>query len=451
MSAPYEEGLEAGRPPPRPTNLSLACKLFAAKVDGQRFATLRTLFVSTTLPNEPDRMVHGIYRRMALHVAALASVGKLDTLFYVPPAIDRSPESAARYQALLSDHWNAEIGLTLSPARQVPDGPSRWRMYGPGIFDCFEQWKFQWAAGEAQRQAFERALEARPDLVFVHRLAAMAPVLHSTRGLPPIVFDLDDIEHLALLRGVGQPPVWPAKRLLYLQVPTLWWGERRAIERAGRTFVCSERDAAYLRRTMRVGKLRVIPNAVEIREPRPVPDDHTILFLGNLGHPPNANAAAFLLREVWPRVRSAVPNARLLIAGPNPESVPGFPSTDRCIEFTGFVDDLEQIYRRTRVVCTPILSGGGTRIKIIEAAAFGKPIVSTRLGAEGLSLEDGREILLRDDAARIAEACVRLLTDDALSRSLGGNAWRRVAGEYSETRVVERIQEEVLDLVRAGC
>jgi glycosyltransferase involved in cell wall biosynthesis len=110
------------------------------------------------------------------------------------------------------------------------------------------------------------------------------------------------------------------------------------------------------------------------------------------------------------------------------------------VEFTGFVDDLASLYRRSKVVCAPILSGAGTRVKIIEAAAFGKPIVATRIGAEGLHMEDGRELLVRDDPASFAQACIDLLQDSIHCERLAKMARQSAISHYNRAAIVRLIQ-----------
>jgi len=113
------------------------------------------------------------------------------------------------------------------------------------------------------------------------------------------------------------------------------------------------------------------------------------------------------------------------------------------VEVTGVVPRLEPLYARTTVACAPIHAGGGTRLKILEAAAFGRPVVSTRLGAEGLDLRDGEEIVLRDDARGFAAACCRLMSEPAESRRVGEAARRRVAALYERTEVVSRLSRQL--------
>lgn len=407
--------------------------------EGEGRGPLRVLFVSLSFPDDPAK-VHGVFRRLDLLIAGLAGLGKLDLLFFVDETVDVSAGAVDRFRRELAERWTADFDLTLVRRQPTDDDPGRWEAYGAPVFDAFRQPGLRRAAAPAQLQAFEAALDRRPDIVFAHRLAAMAPVLRTDRRLPPVVFDLDDVEHRSLARAIPQPPVWRGKYLTFLQVPALWWAERRAMSAAQRTFVCSVADRDYIRRTMRVGGITVIPNAVEMRDPEPLPSEPTALFLGSLVYPPNRNAAVYLMREVWPRVRRRVPEARLVIAGPNPDSVPGSDDPPAGVEFRGFVKKLDPLYAGTRVVCAPIFAGGGTRLKIIEAAAFGRPVVATTVGAEGLELEDEREILLRDDPDGFAAAVTNLLEDDEWARRIGEAGRTAVAHTYDRDRIVERIR-----------
>jgi glycosyltransferase involved in cell wall biosynthesis len=133
-----------------------------------------------------------------------------------------------------------------------------------------------------------------------------------------------------------------------------------------------------------------------------------------------------------------------VIAGEKPERIPSFGQHHAGVEYTGFVADLNSLYRVARIVCCPIRAGGGTRIKIIEAAAHAKPVVSTRLGAEGLQLEDGREILVRDDPQQIADICIRLLREDALCASIGNAGRTKAIQLYDRQNVMRHIQAEIL-------
>ena len=403
------------------------------------------LFVSRQFPHDMPRSVHGVYIRMRLFLDALkASADTMEMLFYVEPGVDASPEAMRRAADNLSAAWGIQAKVTLCPVEPAPDRESFWDHYLRPATNFFRQALVAGTSGPHQLAAFEAALERCPDAIFVHRLDAMPPALLTRRPLPPLYLDLDDIEHVRWIREIRQPPFWRAKPLYYLQVPSLVCGERQAIKLSRRAFVCSDLDRRYLARRWRLPQAMTIPNAVAI------PSSYasgsaakTMLFLATYAYGPNIKAAEFLINDVWPLVRKLRPDAHLIIAGNKPERLPSYAMSPAGVEFTGFVEDLEELYPRVRIVCCPILSGGGTRLKILEAAAHGKAIVSTRLGAEGLDLRDGREIILRDGGPAFAQACADLLGDASRCEALGLAAREVVADRYDRRQIVERIREEI--------
>jgi len=407
----------------------------------------RILFVSRQFPSDIARSVHGIYLRMRLFLDALAELSEsLDVLFYVEPGIDASPAAMRKAEENLREVWGVRASVALCAVDETPDGPSSaWDHYMKPTLSFFSQSLYVGTSGAAQSAAFRAALAKRPDAIFVHRLDAMCPLLR-TRGIEaPVFLDLDDIEHVRWTRQVGQAPFWPGKRLYHLQLPALIAGERRAVKLARRSFVCSEVDRRYLTKWWRMPRVVTIPNAVAMPEQFGTdPEARALLFLGAYAYGPNIAAAEFLIREVWPIVRAACPGARLIIAGNKPERIPSFASRPAGVEFTGFVESLDDLYRRSRIVCCSIMSGGGTRLKIIEAAAYGKAIVSTTVGAEGLALRDGQEIVLRDGGQAFAAACVELLKDSARCEAIGLRARRAVEQRYDRKHIVALIKSTIL-------
>jgi glycosyltransferase involved in cell wall biosynthesis len=214
---------------------------------------------------------------------------------------------------------------------------------------------------------------------------------------------------------------------------------------ARRTFVCSELDRSYLTKWWRLAGVDTVPNAANAVKLLPVASNPTLLFLGSFRYRPNIEAAEFLIEQIWPHVYQAMPEARLIVAGILPARIRGYDVGIPGVEFTGFVDDLAGLYQRARVVCAPILAGGGTRIKIIEAAGYGKAVVATRVGAEGLDMRDGIELLLRDDPGSFADACLQLLNDPVLCERLGRAAHATVSRSYDRANIVSLIQGYLQD------
>ena len=154
------------------------------------------------------------------------------------------------------------------------------------------------------------------------------------------------------------------------------------------------------------------------------------MFVGNFRHTPNLDAVMFFVRNIYPEIRRANRSVRLTIAGANPPPQITYLEHDPSIEVTGYVDDLGPLYRRSGCVVTPITWGSGTRIKLLEAMASGTPVVSTRVGAEGLALRHGEHLLLADDPISFARQVQKVLCDPTLAMNLSRNARRLVESRY---------------------
>jgi glycosyltransferase involved in cell wall biosynthesis len=381
---------------------------------------------------------------MEMFIQAIKELAALDILFFVPPDVDCSSSAVSSLEKTLADRWRAAIRLFLCPRRESEGHASKWELYGRGVLSFSKQPNYLATSGPQQINALENCLQNKPDMVFAQQLSSMIPLLLTRKVLPRICFDVNDIEHTALLRAINQEPNWRDKLVYYAGVPALCWGEYRAIRLASLTFVCSDLDRDYLRTWWRLPGVVTVPNAVYAVELQKVAAELTVLFLGTFGYKPNADAARFLLKDIWPRVYEEMPGARLIIAGKYPERIEGLHERIPGVEFTGFVTDLGGLYARSRVVCAPILSGAGTRVKIIEAAMYGKPTVATRIGAEGLEFRDGHELLLRDDPRSFANACVELLADDSLCERLGLAAHEAAVRYYGRSKIEALIRTHIM-------
>jgi len=404
------------------------------------------LVVSTVFPAN-EQWVHGIQQRLGTQVEALARVvDRIDCLFLTDVRAAGGLEYLRAHEDRLRRRWTPKVSLTIAPVRITKPASTRWprwQCYGRGIFDVHSHPFLSEVNNEAAVLAVRGALRAAPDLICAHRLGAMFVLmkLPQEMGRTPVFFDLDDIEHVALARRLLHCPEWPLERLKLMQIPRLLLAEIQAIRRSHLTFVCSQRDRRYLRRLSCSRRVEVVSNSV--RFPPTACVDATepvVLFVGYLGYKPNASAAEILVRDIWPMVRAQVPSARLIVAGSSPESVSSYPATDPSVTFTGFVENLSELYAQARVVCCPILSGAGTRVKIIEASAHARAVVSTTLGADGLPFENGREIVLRDGVALLAQECVRLLRDPAAAQRLGIAAREKARITHERQTVVAQLE-----------
>ena len=197
--------------------------------------------------------------------------------------------------------------------------------------------------------------------------------------------------------------------------------------------VTSAREEAIVRSAAPDTVTVVVPNGVDVDYFQPAADRpraRTAVFNGVLDYRPNLDAACYLVDELWPRIREREPDAELAIVGRGSTSDlrrlagPG-------VTVTGEVPDVRPYLRSASVVVVPIRIGGGTRFKVIEGLAMGKPVVSTTLGAEGIDVEDGRDIVLADDPDDFAASVLALFQDAPAGDSLGRAGRLLVEQRYS--------------------
>ncbi len=222
----------------------------------------------------------------------------------------------------------------------------------------------------------------------------------------------------------------------------------RWLPRYARLIAVSDDDAADLRKTLDV-PVEVVPNGVasdELTPLPPSPEPETLLFTGTLSHPPNEDGIRWFAESIWPRIRSRRPGARLLVVGRDaPVGVRALDGQSD-IEVVGAVPDMAPYFARATAVVVPLRSGGGTRLKILEAFACERAVVSTSTGCEGLKVEDGRNLLVADDEQVFADATLRLLDDPGLCQRLAADG-RELAERRYDWRVLGDELERVLSAV----
>lgn len=208
----------------------------------------------------------------------------------------------------------------------------------------------------------------------------------------------------------------------------------RRIGRVSQAFACSETDAAEVTSRWAV-PCAVVPNGADVEDLAAVPDSGRLpgrlLFTGTMSYPPNAQAAQWLADEIFEKVRARRPDATLAIVGRNPSAAIRALASRPGIEVPGRVPDLRPWLTQAEVVVAPLLAGSGTKLKVIEAMAAGRPVVATPIGAEGIEAEMGRELEVAETAEQFAAAVVELLADSSRARRMGGAGRELAARLYS--------------------
>jgi glycosyltransferase involved in cell wall biosynthesis len=200
-------------------------------------------------------------------------------------------------------------------------------------------------------------------------------------------------------------------------------------------YLCSAADERRLLEQVPGVHTAVIPNAADIEyyQPRPTdppPDGRTVVYFGLLSTVPNVDGVIHFLQGIWPRIAAANPEARCeIIGGRPPPSLLALAGPR--VQLTGFVSDLRPHLAAAAAVVVPLRLGGGTRLKIVEAMAMGKAIISTTLGAEGIEAVPGRDLLIEDQPAGFADAVNRLLADPDLAVRIGQAARRLAVERYA--------------------
>lgn len=201
--------------------------------------------------------------------------------------------------------------------------------------------------------------------------------------------------------------------------------ERKLLPGYSTCITMSEGDRDQIAAYVEPGRIHVLPNCVDSAAKtvldEPLDGAPAILFIGLFLYPPNADAARWMLEEIFPRVRVEMPECSLYLVGGDPPRDVQTLSRQPGVFLTGRVDDVTTYYARCQIAAVPLRAGGGTRLKILEAMAFGRPVVSTTMGAEGLPVRNGEHLLLADAPGEFARACAGLLRDPALRSRLRNN------------------------------
>lgn len=198
-------------------------------------------------------------------------------------------------------------------------------------------------------------------------------------------------------------------------------------------------DAEHMRRTYGMTNvLGVVPVGAPAVSPD-VPDSvitlpavPIIAFVGGMNYQPNADAAFWFIREVLPLILQARPEVKFRVIGREPpNALLRVANANASVEVTGTVEEVLPLLRECSMLVVPLRAGSGVRLKIMESLSAGLPIVSTTVGAEGLPLENGQDILIADDAAAFAQAVLRLLQDDTLRRDMAKRGQQRARTDFS--------------------
>jgi glycosyltransferase involved in cell wall biosynthesis len=405
---------------------------------------LSVLFVTPFLPSPPT---FGAQRRLHELISGVAALHDTSVLSLVDPT--ENAEAAIR----ATEEYCRRVVTVANPAYHAGHAAKRLRQ----LASLGSPHSYEWQGHNEERfsAALEQMLAHHYDVVHFELapMAAYAAACAGKEGRPILCLDEHNIEYDIVRRTAAVE----ASVLRHVYSAIEWRKvrreERHAWSHLDGCTVTSVRDQVMLLSEAPAAHTAVVPNGVDLDffhpSPQPPPREPLkLLFFGAIDYYPNTDAMLFFLHDVFPQLAARYPQLCLSIVGRKPpESIVAQQSAT--VEVTGVVDDLRPWLERANVVVVPLRIGGGTRLKILEAMAMGKAVVSTTLGAEGLDVVPERDLLLADDPATLAAQVGRLLDDSELGQRIGASARQLVESRYSWHAAVERLSTFYAELLEA--
>ncbi len=388
---------------------------------------MRILFVTG---HKPWPATYGTRIRVLAELKALESMGKVDLLFVGPSAAFDSNSDFYQHRTVLFPivtetliencvsrylpfmHVDRETLQYLTP--MLPLG-----------------WYFS-KADKKSREQFQKQTRKNYDMIFYVRPRCYW--LFDGHGTAKSIVDIDDVMSLG---AAGESLKSRIKRMFIKQY------EMRMLRSVSAALVCSRDDCMALNHH----KIKIFPNPIPSHGQECAEivagDSNNILFIGPLNYYPNRQGVRFFAEKVLPLIRKKKPDVKVTVIGAYGSSHREFLHSLEGIDFLGRVENIAPFIHNTAIEVVPILEGMGTRIKILEALSFGKPVVATSVGAYGIELSEEEGLFRTDDPEEMAEICMDLMGNPAKRMELGRKGKEKVYALYGQEALNKRMQEIV--------
>jgi glycosyltransferase involved in cell wall biosynthesis len=384
---------------------------------------MRILFVAPQVPwpaNKGDRQ-----RSYAL-LRALAA--QHEVTLTAPADQNEADACADKLRTIVKDF--IPVSADMAERAKIPDSAWRWDRFPAYAWDLMtDRTPYEFRYNSDRYASVLRPHHGEFDAVFCRYLRTLPVVRGFPRGR--IVLDADDLHYLGIFRsslrlshGWSSPLRLPEAARSYVY-------EQGTFRNLAQVLVCSDVDCARVLS----GRKAIVRNGIDRPAPQHVrdfPDPDTIIFVGQMTYGPNVEALRWFLRRVWPHLRSLSPRVRLLVVGraAGPDSIP-FARTEG-VEIVGEVAETASWISSAMLSVAPLRVGMGTRIKILESLACGRPVIATRIGAEGLDdINEQSGLFREDDPHGMAQRISSLLLDRGAVMTLGARGRAIVESRYT--------------------
>lgn len=288
-------------------------------------------------------------------------------------------------------------------------------------------------SSEEKQAVAQELLKEKYDLIHAETFYVM-PHIPKT-NIPTLLVE-QTIEYLVYKHYVEKQAPLFLRPLLWIDLAKIRFWETHFWKKANRVVAMSESDRDAMRKLVSGLKVDIVPNGID-PEYFPVKTKiengpKRILYVGNFKWLQNTEAVKLLVNHIWPQIKRSVPDTKLWIVGMGitPE-IKALSIGQKDIEISEGIPDIREAYLKSDVLVAPIKGPGGTRLKILEAMASGVPVVTTKVGVEGLEVMDGVHALVHENENELANSVVRILTDGNLAKKLAKNARELVVDNYS--------------------
>jgi glycosyltransferase involved in cell wall biosynthesis len=362
-------------------------------------------------------------------------------------ALTRTPQCKSKLAYLCSElglenGYGIEIGLSMVRKAVV----ATWSLPQPTPFVMS-----LYASATGKRLVARLLADQDFDLLYADHLHMAQYIPAHTRALT--LLDQHNVESVILGRFADSQTHPFLHWMARLEQRKMARYEPAACRRFDAIWVTTEVDRALIAPWLLPGQtIDALPIGVDTTYFTPdgrSPDPHTLVSIGMLSWPPNADGVLWFYDQVYPLIKERVPGVRFVIVGEHPPLAIQQLAQDPSVEVTGWVDDVRLQMARSTAIMVSLRTGSGMRVKILNALAAGLPVVSTSIGCEGIDVTDGKDILIADDAEQFARHVVDLIRDPSLQERLSANGVTLARARYSWEAVYDQIDRSVTELLAA--